>query len=171
MALKVTSVSTPFFQLGSTASVFSLSKPCSFSKHPLRFNLNTRRKYSHPTSFVIRAARIESKGVTLGFRAPQFQVFALYCPFFYSFFHSNMAITMNWNCYSFQSLLLGRFGHWKILRLIQLYWYDFSFFHSLFWIHGLFSWLFLMDYDMMHKTCGYSDGDAGYVYMQPLSIC
>ncbi|KAI5405708.1 hypothetical protein KIW84_052463 [Lathyrus oleraceus] len=74
MALKVTSVSTPFFQLGSTASVFSLSKPCSFSKHPLRFNLNTRRKYSHPTSFVIRAARIESKGVTLGFRAPQFQL-------------------------------------------------------------------------------------------------
>ncbi|CAI8598432.1 unnamed protein product [Vicia faba] len=74
LRLKITSFSSPFVQLGSTASGFSLSQSCSISKHPLRFKLNTRRKHSHPSSFVIRAARTESKGVTLGFRAPQFQL-------------------------------------------------------------------------------------------------
>ncbi|XP_073225450.1 uncharacterized protein [Cicer arietinum] len=73
LRLRVTSFSSPFV---STASGFSLSQSCSVSKqcfHPLRFQLNTRN-YSYPTRLVIKAARTESKGVSLGFRAPQFQL-------------------------------------------------------------------------------------------------
>jgi hypothetical protein len=94
MALKLkvaSSFSLPFVHLSSTASEFSLSQSCSVSKsvfHPKRSKLNTRNN----SSFVIRAARIESKGVTLGFRAPQFQVFAL--PLFIYFF-----LLKYWNNY------------------------------------------------------------------------
>jgi len=78
LSLRVASVWSPFVQLGSTTSSgFSLSQPCSVFKPGFHLKLNTRRKYSHPTSFVVRAARIESKGVTLGFRPPQFQVVVL----------------------------------------------------------------------------------------------
>ncbi|KAK2390579.1 Thioredoxin superfamily protein [Trifolium repens] len=79
MALKLkvaSSFSLPFVHLSSTASEFSISESCSVSKsvfHPKRSKLNTRNN-SYTTSFVIRAARIQSKGVTLGFRAPQFQL-------------------------------------------------------------------------------------------------
>jgi hypothetical protein len=37
-----------------------------------------------------------------------------------SFFNFFFWMVWIWN--SFQSLLLARFGHWKILRLIQLFW-------------------------------------------------
>lgn len=75
LSLRVTSVWSPFVQLGSTASSgFSLSQPCSVSKPGFHLKLNTTRKYSYPTRLLIKAARIESKGVTLGFRAPQFQL-------------------------------------------------------------------------------------------------
>ncbi|AES72411.1 putative peroxiredoxin [Medicago truncatula] len=77
LSLRVTSVWSPFVQLSSTASSgfsLSLSQSCSVSKPSFHLKLNTRRKYSYQTRFVIRAARIESKSVTLGFRAPQFQL-------------------------------------------------------------------------------------------------
>ncbi|XP_057449966.1 uncharacterized protein LOC130741167 [Lotus japonicus] len=72
LTLRMCSVGSPFLQLGST----STAQACSISKlgfqfHPLRFQLN---RNSSPTRFLIRAARTESKGVTLGFRAPQFQL-------------------------------------------------------------------------------------------------
>jgi hypothetical protein len=98
MALKLkvaSSFSLPFVHLSSTASEFSLSQSCSVSKsvfHPKRSKLNTRNN-SYTTSFVIRAARIQSKGVTLGFRAPQFQVFSLpLFIFLFIFFFSNIGI-------------------------------------------------------------------------------
>ncbi|XP_020223963.1 uncharacterized protein LOC109806038 [Cajanus cajan] len=74
LRLKVSSIGSPFLQLGSSATRFSLSQACSVSKlafHPLRLQRNTN---SSPTRLLVRAARIESKGVTLGFRAPQFQL-------------------------------------------------------------------------------------------------
>lgn len=90
LRLKLSSVCSPFVQLGSTtATGFSLSQqPCSVSKlgfHSLSFRL---KRNSYPTRLVIRAARTESKGVTLGFRAPQFQVLTfplITCLFIYSF--------------------------------------------------------------------------------------
>ncbi|KAG5045704.1 hypothetical protein JHK86_015110 [Glycine max] len=69
LRLKVSSIGSPFLQLGSSASA-----ACSVSKlgfHPPRLQLN---KNSHPIRLFVRAARIESKGVTLGFRTPQFQL-------------------------------------------------------------------------------------------------
>ncbi|KAH1112951.1 hypothetical protein AAZX31_04G220400 [Glycine max] len=75
LRLKVSSIGSPFLQLGSSATAaFSFSQPCSLPKlafHPPRLQLN---KNSHPIRFLVRAGRTESKGVTLGFRAPQFQL-------------------------------------------------------------------------------------------------
>ncbi|XP_040870992.1 uncharacterized protein [Glycine max] len=84
LRLKVSSIGSPFLQLGSSATAaFSFSQPCSLPKlafHPPRLQLN---KNSHPIRFLVRAGRTESKGVTLGFRAPQFQVMFIcnHCPF------------------------------------------------------------------------------------------
>lgn len=78
LRLKVSSIGSPFLQLGSSASA-----ACSVSKlgfHPPRLQLN---KNSHPIRLFVRAARIESKGVTLGFRTPQFQVFTFPIPTFF----------------------------------------------------------------------------------------
>ncbi|XP_061348104.1 uncharacterized protein LOC133293545 [Gastrolobium bilobum] len=76
LRVRVSSVGSPFLQLGSTATAtgFSFLHACSVSKlgfHPLRLQLNEK---SSPRRLVIRGARTESKGATLGFRAPQFQL-------------------------------------------------------------------------------------------------
>lgn len=90
LRLKVSSIGSPFLQLGSSASA-----ACSVSKlgfHPPRLQLN---KNSHPIRFLVRAGRTESKGVTLGFRAPQFQVLIFPIP---SFFLVNIFFE-TWNSY------------------------------------------------------------------------
>lgn len=72
---KVSSVGSPFLQLGSSATAFAFSQACSVPNlgfQPVRLQ---RKKYLSPTTFFVRASRTESKGVTLGFRAPQFEVF------------------------------------------------------------------------------------------------
>jgi len=78
------SVGSPFVQFGSSATAFSLSQACSVPNlgfHPLRLQ---RRKNLSPTTFFVRASRTESKGVTLGFRAPEFEVFTFpSAPFFF----------------------------------------------------------------------------------------
>ncbi|RDX70129.1 hypothetical protein CR513_50662, partial [Mucuna pruriens] len=71
---KVSSIGSNLVQLGSSATGFSFSQACSVSKlgfRPLRLQ---HKKNPSPTRPLIRAARTESKGVTLGFRAPQFQL-------------------------------------------------------------------------------------------------
>lgn len=96
LRLKVSSIGSPFLQLGSSATAaFSFSQPCSLPKlafHPPRLQLN---KNSHPIRFLVRAGRTESKGVTLGFRAPQFQVLIFPIP---SFFLVNIFFE-TWNSY------------------------------------------------------------------------
>lgn len=99
---KVSSIGSYFLHLTCSATRFSFShsnsQACSLSKlafHPLRFQ---RNKNSSPTSLIVRAARTESKGVTLGFRAPQFQVF--YSPFFclwFSFKHEIIFLFLFFN--------------------------------------------------------------------------
>ncbi|XP_047178659.1 uncharacterized protein LOC124845587 [Vigna umbellata] len=71
---KVSSVGSPFLQLGSSATAFAFPQACSVPNlgfQPLRLQ---RKKYLFPTTFFVRASRTESKGVTLGFRAPQFEL-------------------------------------------------------------------------------------------------
>ncbi|ESW09544.1 hypothetical protein PHAVU_009G136100 [Phaseolus vulgaris] len=71
---KVSSIGSPFPQLGSSATACSFSQACSVPKlgfHHLRFQ---RERNPSPTTFFVRASRTDSKGVTLGFRAPQFEL-------------------------------------------------------------------------------------------------
>lgn len=82
---------------------FFLSQSRSVSRfgfHPLRLHLNT------PKTLIVRAARMESKGVTLGFRAPQFQVHPN--PFFF-FFIDYIIWTLN-KYFLFLFFLCGWFG-------------------------------------------------------------
>lgn len=108
----------------------------------------------------VRAARTESKGVSLGFRAPHFEVFSLsfllphshslylflilseslfFYPFLFLFFFFNVELVSG---FSFRSLLLGKCGRWKILNRTLLYWWSpflqfpfLSFFHFAFYMN------------------------------------
>lgn len=122
---KVTSIGSPFPQLGSSATACSFSQACSVPKlgfHHLRFQ---RKRNPSPTTFFVRASRNESKGVTLGFRAPQFEVLTFPTPpsfvfsvlwnmewsNYYMLYFLLFFFLMDWKCISFRSPLLGRFGH------------------------------------------------------------
>ncbi|WVZ18662.1 hypothetical protein V8G54_005984 [Vigna mungo] len=70
---KVSSVGSPFLQLGSSATAFVFSQACSVPNLGFKPARLQRKKYLSPTTFSVRASRTESTGVTLGFRAPQFE--------------------------------------------------------------------------------------------------
>jgi len=100
---KVSSIGSPFLQFGSSATAFSFSQACSAPKlgfHHLRLQ---SKKNPSPTTFFVRAARTESEAVTLGFRAPQFEVFT--CPtspsFVFCFFETWNGVIIS--CFTFNS--------------------------------------------------------------------
>ncbi|CAJ1974342.1 unnamed protein product [Sphenostylis stenocarpa] len=74
LTLKVSSIGSPFLQLGSSATSFSFSQTCSVSKLGFQPLCLQRMKNPSRTRFFVRACRTESKGVSLGFRAPQFEL-------------------------------------------------------------------------------------------------
>lgn len=74
-----------------------------------------------PRMLVVRAARTESRGVSLGFRPPSFEV-SIVSLFMYSFFKNDFCLTWIFVGHRFQSHLLGKFGNWRTLNPILLYW-------------------------------------------------